>query len=160
MRRVRELERKIYTSVGENDLLQLYSATRADSDTTVTGIYRIAALIYLNRAIYKTSSFELRRRRLAEKGLRLLAQIGSFDSAWPLFILGCEADSDEQRLGILEVFRKTAENSTDVWIRINYVQHLVEAFWNQTDLNAEHEVDYVTTTTAITSGLPFLPPFI
>jgi len=36
---------------------------------------------------------------------------------------------------------------------------MVEAVWNQHDLNAEYQVDYLTIFDAVVGGVPFIPPF-
>jgi hypothetical protein len=36
---------------------------------------------------------------------------------------------------------------------------MVEAVWNQHDLNTENQVDYLTIFDAVVGGVPFIPPF-
>ncbi len=80
-------------------------------------------------------------------------------NAWPLFIIACEAVGDDQRLAILDVFEQSRQDRRRRSSHIHLIQHMVEAVWNQHDLNAENQVDYLTIFDAVVGGVPFIPPF-
>ncbi|KAL9618825.1 MAG: hypothetical protein Q9160_006484 [Pyrenula sp. 1 TL-2023] len=118
-------------------------------------VYRLAGLIYLHRAVKKYSGLELRHRQLVEQAFTAVAKVRVL---WPLFIVACEAQTDVDRRRILEVF----DEGQRQWPtgNIAWVRRMVEAFWNQDDLDAEQqELDYVTKMTAVVSAAPFLPTF-
>jgi hypothetical protein len=76
----------------------------------------------------------------------------------PLFILGCEARSDEDRCIILELIDRT-ENS--VSSRSTFiVKALTKAVWVQDDLAGDRELDYREKIDAIVSVCSLLPTFV
>lgn len=125
----------------------------------VADLHRVACLLYVNRAVHRVTGTEFRHKRLVKEGVLLLNKMGTCQSAWPLFIIACEAITDEHRLAILEVFDKSQRDQRRRSNHIHLIQHMVEAMWNQQDLNAENEVDYLTIFDAVVGGLPFIPPF-
>lgn len=130
----------------------------ADRNTMVSNLHRLACLIYANRTA-SISGVDFHHKRLVREGILLLTEMETCQSAWPLFIIACEAADDEQRLAILDVFEKSRQDRRRRWNHIHFIQHTVEAIWKQQDLDAEEELDYLTVLNAVISGLPFVPAF-
>jgi hypothetical protein len=153
------LEEKISKAMGDYGPMHTQFATPMDRNTMVSNLHRIACLIYVNRAVHCVSGTEFSHRRLVREGILLLTEMETCQNAWPLFIIACEAVDDDQRLAILDVFDQSRRDRKRRSSHIHFIQHLVEAMWNQHDLNAENQVDYLTTLDAVVGALPFMPSF-
>lgn len=93
------------------------------------------------------------------EGILLLQNLGFCESAWPLFVIACEAKEDEQRLQILATLADTRRELGQRSSHIPLIQHMIEAVWNQNDLNIESDVSYCRTINAVVSTAPSLPLF-
>ncbi|OCT48915.1 hypothetical protein CLCR_04894 [Cladophialophora carrionii] len=153
------LEHHISRAIGEYGPIHLPSAEPIDRNTMVADLHRLACLIYVNRAVHRISGTEFRHRRLVREGILLLTKMTTCQNAWPLFIIACEAVGDDQRLAILDVFEHSRQDRRRRSSHIHLIQHMVEAVWNQHDLNAENQVEYLTIFDAVVAGVPFIPPF-
>lgn len=153
------LEQNISTALGEYGPIHVQSATPINRNTMVSDLHRLACLIYVNRAVHGVSGTEFRHKRLVKEGILLLTRMETCQNAWPLFIIACEAIEDNQRLAILDVFEQSQKDSRRRSSHIHFIQHMVEAVWNQHDLNADNLVDYLTIFDAVVGGVPFIPPF-
>jgi hypothetical protein len=157
--RTKVLEQKISRAVGDYGPIRARSTTPVDQNTMVSELHRIASLIYVNRAVHCVSGMEFHHTRLVREGILLLTDMKTCQNAWPLFIIACEAVNDDQRLAILDVFEQSRQDPRRRSSHIHFIQHLVEAVWNQHDLNLENQVDYLTIFDAVIGGVPFIPSF-
>ena len=153
------LEENISRALGDHGPIHVQSATPIDRNTMVSDLHRLACMIYVNRAVHRVSGTEVRHRRLVREGILLLTKMITCQHAWPLFIIACEAVDDDQRLAILDVFEQSQQDPRRRSSHIHFIQHLVEAVWNQHDLNAENQVDHLTILDAVVGGVSFMPPF-
>lgn len=157
--RITALERNISTAVGEYSTIHGTAAAVIDRDTMVSDLHRLACLIYVNRTVHGVSGAEFRHSRLVREGIALLTRMVTCQNAWPLFIIACEAVTDDQRLAVLDVFEQSRQDRRHRSSHVHFIQHMVEAVWNQHDLNAENKVDYLTIFNAVVAGVPYIPPF-
>ena len=157
--RTNVLEQNISRAVGVCGPIHIPSATPIDRDTMVADLHRLACLIYVNRAVHCVSGTEFRHRRLVREGILLLTKMKTCQNAWPLFIVACEAVDDAQRLAILDVFEQSRQDRRRRSSHIHLIQHMVEAVWNQHDLNVDNQVHYLTIFDAVVGAVPFMPPF-
>lgn len=159
MERMKALEQSVSKAVGDYGPIHGQSTTTIGRSTMVSDLHRLACLIYVNRAVHRVSGTEFHHRRLVREGILLLTKMVTCQNAWPLFIIACEAVNDDQRLAILDVLEKSHQDRRRRSNHVRFIQRLVEAVWNQYDLNVEKEVDYLTILDAIIAGVPFIPPF-
>lgn len=157
IQRVQDLEQRMYGSIGRYGPLKLNFESVTSRHEMLHVLYVIAALVYLNRMVWKISEINFGHQRLLREGFLILKRLEFCESAWPLFILACEADDDKRRLEVLQVFSKTLEQKAQRSNHIPTIQALVAAVWNQNDLNLDNGVDYMTTLNAVISTAPFLP---
>ncbi|KAH8807363.1 fungal-specific transcription factor domain-containing protein [Xylogone sp. PMI_703] len=140
------------------NLRLLGDTVESSRGTQMAELHQLAALIYLNRIMRGYSGEEYRHKRIVRESLLLLEKLEVCESPWPLFIIACEACEDAQRLTILKVLDKTQREQG--WSnKFSLIQQLVEAIWNQSDLDECYEVDYATRMNAVISAVPFLPAF-
>ncbi|KAJ5153026.1 uncharacterized protein N7482_009504 [Penicillium canariense] len=159
MEQMRRLKHSIYETVGESGTFHEISREPLRREEMLTYLYRCAALIYLNRAVLRMPSTAFQHRRLVREGILLLKNLGFCETAWPLFLIACEAGEDDQRLQISEILSETTRQSRHRSNHIPLIQSMVEAIWNQNDLNLDSEIDYVRTLYTVVSTAPSLPLF-
>lgn len=124
-------------------------------------LYQLAVLIYLNRSV--ESSFETNSVRMQghiDKAFELLAQLRfGCKPQFPIYVIGCEAQTDEQRAIILDVISQTEEmSSSRSW---NYCKRILEATWAQDDLaNGNHNTSYRERLSSVLSQCLIIPSFV
>jgi hypothetical protein len=123
----------------------------------ITELYRLAALIYLNRAALGYSGEELRHRNLVNRGLDILCGKLTSTPPWPVFMIACEARDDAQRMTALEILDRAGEEPRSFNMRL--IRQLVEACWNQDDLHEDEPLDYHTKLRIAIRAAPYVPPF-
>ncbi|KAH7468385.1 hypothetical protein FOMA001_g15083 [Fusarium oxysporum f. sp. matthiolae] len=118
----------------------------ASADTThpafdlVVELYRLSTLIYLRRASAGILSLDQKFTTWVGQAFELLEQLPACQWPFPLLVFGCEAESDRQRMIILEVMERTTENMQ--YRNIATVKRVVETVWVQKDLYTE-DMNYV-----------------
>lgn len=95
-------------------------------------LYRTAALIFLERACRRRQRCTPEVEHLVEAGLTILQRLKVCGVMWPLFIVACEAETDEQRTIVLATFE--ASRKIRKAGNISFIQELTEAVWKQDDL--------------------------
>lgn len=144
--------------VSEADRPDLTSVeTKRQRETATLEIYRLAALIYLERASRNFSGTSPKLDSWASAGFKLLKMLEVCKHGIPLFIIACEARTDEQRIIILDCFNKSQRSRASVGM--NIVKDMIQSAWNLEDLETEREVDYMTKLDVIVSGCETMPCF-
>ncbi|KAH7094456.1 fungal-specific transcription factor domain-containing protein [Paraphoma chrysanthemicola] len=157
LERATVLEQHITMAVGDFGPIPESSAAPKNRHTMISDLHRVACLIYVNRAVHRVSATDFRHRRLVREGMLLMKELDACQSAWPLFIIGCEAIDDEQRLVVLNVYERIRRDPRQRSSHVDSTQRLVEAVWNQLDLDEEGQVEYTAILDAVIGGLPFMP---
>lgn len=118
----------------------------ASADTThpafdlVVELYRLSTLIYLRRASAGILPLDQKFTTWVGQAFELLGQLPACQWPFPLLIFGCEAESDRQRMVVLEVMDRTIENMQ--YRNIATVKRVIETVWVQKDLYTE-DMNYV-----------------
>lgn len=126
-------------------------------DTTILELYRLAALVYLERASMNFSGVSDDISSLAESGFAIMRQANQCNAPLPLFVLGLEARSDEQRVTVLDVIENTMQTSS--LKSLEGVRSMLQAAWTQDDFRAEQDLDYVTKLDVIMTANAAVPTF-
>lgn len=133
-------------------------AVDQDRSESIAELYRLAALIYLNRVARNFPSDAPIVEQLVEDAIFLIEKLGVCERPWPLFVVACEARSDTQRSIIAEAFIATQR----YWgfANVRWARQMVEAAWKQDDLHSDQEeIDSLTRYNAIISAFRVLPTF-
>lgn len=152
-----ELTQHIQKAVGETGSFHDSSETSLTRQEMLAYLYRCAALVYYNRALSKAPASSFQHRRLVREGLYILHHLDCCETAWPLLIIACEANDDERRIEVLEILQKMGQDTVRRSNHIPLVQSMVQAIWNQNDLNIDGDVSYNRTLHAIVSTSTSLP---
>lgn len=107
--------------------------------TPVEEVFQLAVLIYLGRVSRTLFDEPLRTRQRMDRAFLLLSELPSCERQFPVFIIGCEACTDEQRTIILELISRTMDKPASRCF--NHTNVLLEAIWAQHDLEERQQQD-------------------
>lgn len=130
------LESKIGLLTQRLDPMHEEHLSRYDRTRTLATaeLYRIATFLYLHRVGSTDSSQEMKSLYL-QQALQVLSSLEVCTSPWPLFVIACETETDEQRISILQTLdRMDMERHIG---NIFVLRHIIESFWKQQDLQAD-----------------------
>ncbi|KAH8788030.1 fungal-specific transcription factor domain-containing protein [Diaporthe sp. PMI_573] len=94
-------------------------------------LYRLASLLYLQRVVPATGD-EVRRATYLRQAFAALGDVPVATGPWPVFIVACEARSDEERIYILETLDRMDKVRNVGNVRI--MRTILETIWKQRDL--------------------------
>ncbi|OTB01427.1 hypothetical protein M426DRAFT_219294 [Hypoxylon sp. CI-4A] len=101
---------------------------------TTAELYRIAAFLYLQRTSDGTQNLDLRTMYL-DQAFQALNSLEVCTSPWPLFVIACETENDEQRIKILQALDRM-DNKRHIG-NIFVLRDIIESYWKQQDLQAD-----------------------
>lgn len=101
-------------------------------DTSATAeLYRLAGLLYLQRVV-PTAGDEGRRAAYLQQAFGALRTVRVATSPWPIFIIACEARTEEERAHIFDVLERMDEVRNVGNVRV--MRSIIETIWKQQDL--------------------------
>ena len=133
------------------------ASSSSDNTADVAELYRLAGLIYLYRACKSLPSTSPRVKEAIESGFAILRNLTTCDRPFPLLIIGCEARTDEDRLIVLDLIRRSRAHRKIG--NLGVAKRFVEAYWAQSDLDTGDALGYVQKFDAIISASEMLPSF-
>ncbi|RYC57804.1 hypothetical protein CHU98_g8398 [Xylaria longipes] len=134
----------------------LLSNVAHDGDTNtqlITELFTLALLVYLSRATSDLlPEIADKTEQHIEKAFSIFQTLEYCDRQFPLFMLGCEARNEEDRVVFLDLVSRTQGRSQAA--PLVQVETLVKASWAQSDL-ADHaglKFDYIEKLNALISS--------
>ncbi|KAJ0108792.1 uncharacterized protein J7T55_011283 [Diaporthe amygdali] len=97
-------------------------------------LYRLASLLYLQRVVPDIGD-EVRRAAYLRQAFAALNDVPVATGPWPVFIVACEARTDEGRIYILEILDQMDKVRNVGNVRV--MRTILETIWKQQDLR-EH----------------------
>lgn len=94
-------------------------------------LYRLASLLYLQRVAPDTGD-EVRRATYLRQAFTALGDVPVATGPWPIFIVACEARTDEERIYILEILDQMDKVRNIGNVRV--MRSILETIWKQRDL--------------------------
>jgi hypothetical protein len=119
---------------------------------------RLAGMIYLERV---SRNFSGRSDQLTTWNIQALSIVAKCDSylcSFALFVIGCEARTDEQRIVILKYYARM--EARPQLRSFTMTKSLIETAWNQQDLAEDEQVGYVRKINLALSSRDILPPLV
>lgn len=101
---------------------------------TTAELYRIATFLYLQRTC-NTADAEQLRIIYMEQAFKALHSLEICTSPWPLFVVACETETDEQRIEILQILDRMDDTRNIGNILV--LRNIIETFWKRKDLQAD-----------------------
>jgi hypothetical protein len=132
-------------------------APRKEMIELMAELYRLAALIYLERVGRGSSRFSPAVKTYLDNAFTILTQLDICERPFPLFIVGCEARSDSHRKQVLNVIQRTKKFRKCG--NLMSTKSLIQAAWIQEDLHRETEMSCYTKYSAVVSSFEDLPSF-
>ncbi|KAI6779242.1 uncharacterized protein J7T54_007769 [Emericellopsis cladophorae] len=123
----------------------------------VMELYRLAALIYLERASRNFSGSSPKLATWAGAAFAMLATMGVLKYNFPVFIIACEARTDKQRIVILDCLEKTQASQPTAGTAM--VKDMIQRAWAMDDLDPAGDVDYMEKLDVVVSGWDSMPSF-
>lgn len=120
-------------------------------------LFRLAILVYLHRATEGLISQAARTQQHIDRAFEIFSLLESCERQFPVFILGCEARTDEQRQIVLDLIARTEERASSR--SFQHVTLLIQACWCQEDLS-NGNIDYWDKLTTIISSCLIMPTFV
>lgn len=131
-------------------------ATSVTSDP-ILELFYLATIVYLNRATGNLLEPETITQQRISRAFTIFAPMGLCERQFPLFILGCEARTDEDRRMVLDLVDRTDRAVSSRWMFLT--RAFIQKVWVQDDL-AGGELDYMDKLSAIMSTCKILPPLV
>jgi hypothetical protein len=120
-------------------------------------LFKLALLIYLYRVSEPLLNWEQKCLRLVEDAFILLSQVETCERQFPVLILGCEAQTDEQRKIVLDLISRTEKSSCSR--SFNHVSQMTRILWAQ-DFLADGVLNFWDKLTAVISCCSLLPSLV
>jgi hypothetical protein len=130
-----------------------------DDDTIlVIKLYQLAMLVYLNRSSEGLINQPIRIQQQIEQAFAIIPRLSSCKQQFPIFVIGCESRTDEQRAIVLDVISRTEKMSSSR--SFNHCRGLLQAVWAQDDLAESNDFSYRGKLTTVISSCIILPTFV
>ena len=136
---------------------QIESLPISKSSNPTLELFYLATLVYLNRATGNLLEADSQTRYRTSRALALLSLQKSCERQFPLFILGSEARTEEDRRMILDLIARTERTAASRALFLTGA--LINHVWVQDDL-ADRQLDYMKKMNAIISICSVLPSFV
>jgi len=104
-------------------------------------LFRLAGLVYLERAARNFSGKSLKLDQYTEDGFTILCKMDACPYPFPLFIFGCEAESEERRISIMDLIVRTEQQPHGR--NFDEISDMIERAWIQQDLVKNGEIEYI-----------------
>jgi hypothetical protein len=119
---------------------------------------RLAGLIYLERVSRNFSGQSPKIISWTRQGLDILINLESCLCPFALLIIGCETNTDEDRIVILDLYARMEKKPH--FRSFLEVKALIQTAWNQQDLAEDHELEYIHKLNLVLSSRDVVPSLI
>jgi hypothetical protein len=119
---------------------------------------RLAGLIYLERVSRNFSGQSPKIISWTRQGLDILINLESCLCPFALLIIGCETNTDEDRIVILDLYARMEKNPH--FRSFLEVKALIQTAWNQQNLAEDHELEYIHKLNLVLSSRDVVPSLI
>jgi len=132
--------RKIPTLKCDSDLPEVIR-----EDAATLELFQLTMLVYLRRALGSSLRNSEDVRSSIDRAFTIFSRLRTLQRQFPLFILGSEARTDEDRMVVLDLISRSEEDTSVRSLRS--MKRVIQSLWAQDDL-AEQELDYLKTSYA------------
>lgn len=121
-------------------------------------LYKLALLIYLERTCGNVLSPVIKSNQHVEEAFAMLPRLSSCERHFPVFFVGCEARTDEQRVMVLDLISRTEVKSSSRSYK--YVVNVLQAIWAQDDLAGGGNMGYGEMLSSVITRCLVTPTFV
>jgi hypothetical protein len=133
------------------------TATETSEMASAVELYQLAVLVYLHRVSENLLDQPARTQQHIDRAFAIFSKLNSCERQFPIFILGSEATTDEQRAIVLDLISRTEKKTSSR--SLNHVKILMLAMWAQNDL-ASRQLDYWDKLSSIISACLIVPSLV
>jgi hypothetical protein len=153
---LKALERRIESDT----IMSLASASSDDNAKLAVGVYQMATRVYFARASQSPWETPINLDSVIDEAFDGPIRDCACPHFFPLFIVACEAKSDERRTAILSLIGRTEISGgirSKTWLR-----GIIQSVWVHQDLHADSDllVNYGSVMSAVISSSNSLPSFV
>lgn len=129
-----------------------------DYEVLVMKVYQLAMLLYLARSSDGLIDQPIRTQQHMDQAFAIFPRLSSCKHQFPIYVIGCEARTDEQRAVILDVIDRTEKMGASR--SLSYCKTLLQAIWAQDDLAEWNNISYREKLTSVMSHYAVAPAFV
>ena len=129
-----------------------------DDATLVMKLYQLAMFLYLNRSSEGLIDQPIRTQQQIDQAFAILPRLSSYKQQFPIYIIGCESRTDEQRAVILDVILRTEKLSSSR--SFSHCKRLLQASWAQDDLAESNNISYCSKLSSTMGLAEIVPAFV
>ena len=130
----------------------------SDDATLVMKLYQLAILLYLNRSSEGLIDQPIRTQQQIDQAFAILPRLSSCKQQFPIYIIGLESRTDEQRAIILDVILRTEKLSSSRFF--HHCKGLLQASWAQDDLAGWNNISYRSKLSSTMGLAEIVPAFV
>lgn len=131
---------------------------KSDDATLVMKLYQLAMLLYFTHSSEGVTNQPIRTQQQIDQAFAILPRLSSCQQQFPIYIIGCEARTDEQRAVILDIISRTEKMSSSRSFHL--CKRLLQASWAQDDLAEWNNISYRNKLSSIMSLAKIVPAFV
>lgn len=150
--RIRNIRTAIEYEPGEK------MVSTADTIMLPLQLYKLSLLIYLERISGNMLSPVIKISQHVEEAFAMLPRLSSCEYHFPVFFVGCEARTDEQRVMVLDLISRTEAKSSSRSYK--YVVNVLQAIWAQDDLAGGGNMGYGEMLSSVITRCLVTPTFV
>lgn len=128
------------------------------TETLVLKLYKLSLLIYLNRISEEVLGQSIRMQQYVAEAFAIASKLEFCVKQFPVWIVGCEAQTDEQRAAILDLVARTEKLASSR--SFHYCVSLLQALWVQDDLAHGNGISYWRKMTSVMNVCRIPPAFV
>lgn len=129
-----------------------------DDATLVIKLYQLAMLLYLDRSSEGLIDQPIRTQQQIDQAFAIFPRLRSCKQQFPIFVVGYEARTDEQRAIVLDIISRTEKMNLSR--SFTHCKSLLQAVWAQDDLAQWNGISHRGKLIALMSHCATIPPFV
>lgn len=146
------------TSPSPTSIASTAAAAAVEDFTPNLKLFRLSGLVYLARASRNFSGQSPKLDAWTDEAFAIFEDLESCRHEFPIFVIGCEARSDERRRVVLDLISRTQR---DPLVRnVREVRILLQSAWVQDDLHGEGQLEYIRKVNVVMSAFGAVPIFV
>lgn len=139
--------------------LPIPKVTEDNDDATLEmKLYQLAMLLYLNRSSEGLIDQPMRTQQQIDQAFAILPRLSFCKQQFPIYIIGCESRTDEQRAITLDLISRTEKMSSSR--SFSHCKRLLQASWAQDDLAEWNNISYSSRLSSIMGLAKIVPSFV
>lgn len=153
-RRLRAIDQRLCCGI---DNEEYHSIGSRKHYTVIARLFQLAIVIYLDRVARGSSVSSPVSRAAAKEAFGIMKDLGVCERPLPLFLLSIQAESDADRLLMLNVIQRTIKERP--LSNLTSTERMIRRLWAQQDLQGADHVDALSVLNAIVSANDAPPSF-